>query len=115
MLTDGVIEAIENEDGTVESLLLVGIDITSRRRTEEALTCTCDACTSVTGLDLKFVLHHGTYVAQSIAGSSRIAPQPPRAKTIASTSSRAASSSSLITMPSISNGRSSRCSMIPAW
>ena len=42
------------------------------QRTEEALTCSCDACTSVTGLELKFVLHHGTYVAQSIAGSSEL-------------------------------------------
>jgi len=31
-------------------------------------TCTCDACARIGQLDLKFVLHHGTYVAQSIAG-----------------------------------------------
>ena len=31
-------------------------------------TCSCAACARVGDLDLKFVLHHGTYVAQSIAG-----------------------------------------------
>lgn len=31
-------------------------------------TCTCDACARIGSLDLKFVLHHGTYVAQTIAG-----------------------------------------------
>lgn len=30
--------------------------------------CNCDACARVGELDLKFVLHHGTYVAQPIAG-----------------------------------------------
>ena len=31
-------------------------------------TCTCAACARVGSLDLKFVLHHGDYVAQAIAG-----------------------------------------------
>jgi hypothetical protein len=35
-------------------------------------TCTCDACARIDGLDLKFVVHHGTYVAQSIAGHDEI-------------------------------------------
>jgi hypothetical protein len=34
-------------------------------------TCTCDAC-YLGGLDLKFVLHHGDYVAQSIAGREEL-------------------------------------------
>jgi hypothetical protein len=42
------------------------------QRTEEALTCSCDACISVSSLDLKFVLHHGSYVAQSIAGNAEL-------------------------------------------
>jgi hypothetical protein len=42
------------------------------RLTEEALTCTCDACVSVASLDLKFVIHHGRYVAQSIAGNAEL-------------------------------------------
>lgn len=32
------------------------------------MTCTCDACSSIGGLDLKFVLHYGEYILQSIAG-----------------------------------------------
>jgi len=42
------------------------------RRTEEALTCSCDACMSVSSLELKFVLHHGSYIAQSIAGNAEL-------------------------------------------
>lgn len=42
------------------------------RRTEEALTCSCDACVSVSNLDLKFVLHHGSYIAQTIAGNTEL-------------------------------------------
>lgn len=42
------------------------------RRTQEALTCTCAACVSVASLDLKFVLHHGGFVAQTIAGSTEL-------------------------------------------
>jgi hypothetical protein len=41
-------------------------------RTEAALTCTCAACITVSSLDLKFVLHHGGYVAQTIAGSTEL-------------------------------------------
>jgi len=32
-------------------------------------TCRCDACARVDNLDLKFVLHSGSFVIQSIAGS----------------------------------------------
>jgi hypothetical protein len=42
------------------------------RRTEDGLTCTCDACTSGARLDLKFILHHGSYVEQTIAGSAEL-------------------------------------------
>jgi hypothetical protein len=35
-------------------------------------SCTCDACARIGDLDLKFVLHHGTYVAQSIAGHEEL-------------------------------------------
>jgi len=42
------------------------------RRTEEALTCSCAACMSVSSLELKFVLHHGSYIAQSIAGNAEL-------------------------------------------
>lgn len=42
------------------------------RRTEGGLTCSCDACTSGARLDLKFILHHGGYVAQTIAGGTEL-------------------------------------------
>jgi hypothetical protein len=35
-------------------------------------TCTCDACARIGALDLKFVLHHGEYVVQQIAGREEI-------------------------------------------
>lgn len=42
------------------------------QRTENALTCDCDACVSGARLDLKFILHHGSYIAQTIAGSTEL-------------------------------------------
>lgn len=42
------------------------------RRTQDGLTCTCDACNAGARLDLKFIVHHGSYVAQTIAGSSEL-------------------------------------------
>lgn len=42
------------------------------KRTEGALTCSCEACVTVTRLDLKFTLHHGSYIAQAIAGSMEL-------------------------------------------
>jgi len=35
-------------------------------------TCTCSACSRMGDLDLKFILHHGTYVAQPIAGHDEL-------------------------------------------
>jgi hypothetical protein len=46
-----------------------------RARVEEArdlMTCTCDACSTIGGLELKFVLHHGAYILQSIAGHEEL-------------------------------------------
>ena len=34
--------------------------------------CTCTACARISELDLKFVLHHGDHVAQSIAGREEL-------------------------------------------
>ena len=42
-----------------------------RSRLAEAralMPCDCDACGGIEGLDLKFVLHHGEYVVQTVAG-----------------------------------------------
>ncbi len=35
-------------------------------------TCTCDACARIHSLDLKFVLHHGEFIAQRIAGQDEV-------------------------------------------
>ncbi len=35
-------------------------------------TCTCDACSRASQLDLKFILHYGRYVLQEIAGSREL-------------------------------------------
>jgi Protein of unknown function (DUF2652) len=46
-----------------------------RARLDEArelMTCACDACQSIGGLELKFVLHHGEYIVQSVAGHQRL-------------------------------------------
>jgi hypothetical protein len=39
----------------------------------EVWTCRCGACSRVDNLDLKFVLHAGSYVVQSIAGNPELA------------------------------------------
>lgn len=39
---------------------------------KEVMTCTCDACLSIGGLELKFVLHHGEYIVQSVAGHQEL-------------------------------------------
>jgi hypothetical protein len=38
----------------------------------EMWTCQCDACARIGALDLKFVLHHGGYVIQPVAGQSEL-------------------------------------------
>ena len=46
-----------------------------RRRLSDAKldwTCTCDACSRIGDLDLKFVLHHGDYVIQRITGRDEL-------------------------------------------
>jgi hypothetical protein len=39
---------------------------------QEVMTCTCDACLTIGTLELKFVLHHGEYVVQSVAGNQEL-------------------------------------------
>ena len=46
-----------------------------RARLDEArqlMTCSCDACLSIGGLELKFVLHHGDYIVQTVAGHQEL-------------------------------------------
>jgi hypothetical protein len=38
----------------------------------ELMTCTCDACLSIGRLELKFVLHQGKYIVQSVAGHQEL-------------------------------------------
>jgi hypothetical protein len=38
----------------------------------EVMTCTCEACLSIGGLELKFVLHHGEYIVQTVAGHQEL-------------------------------------------
>jgi class 3 adenylate cyclase len=40
---------------------------------EREWTCTCGSCSRIHALDLKFVLHHGEYVAQRIASHEDVA------------------------------------------
>jgi len=43
-----------------------------RDKTENLMLCDCQACSLLHKLDLKFVLHHGNCVVQSIAGHEEI-------------------------------------------
>jgi hypothetical protein len=38
----------------------------------ELVTCTCNACLMIGSLELKFVLHHGEYIVQSVAGHQEL-------------------------------------------
>lgn len=40
---------------------------------EQVWTCRCDACSRVEALDLKFVLHAGSYFVQSVGGGRELA------------------------------------------
>jgi hypothetical protein len=60
-----------------QSLLdcLIACYQTHRARLDEAselTTCTCAVCSPIVGLELKFVLHHGDYVVQSVAGQREL-------------------------------------------
>jgi uncharacterized protein YndB with AHSA1/START domain len=39
---------------------------------DRATSCTCDACSRIPSLDLKFVVHHGKYAVREMAGSSEL-------------------------------------------
>lgn len=46
---------------------------TRRREMAAATSCTCTACASIGTLDLKFVCHYGTYLAQPVGGMEDVA------------------------------------------
>jgi hypothetical protein len=39
---------------------------------DRATSCTCDACSKIPTLNLKFVVHHGSYVIHEVAGSREL-------------------------------------------
>jgi hypothetical protein len=43
-----------------------------RDKTENLMLCDCEACSRLSTLELKFVLHHGSYVMQSIVGRDEL-------------------------------------------
>ena len=43
-----------------------------RRDVRQATSCSCNACTRIPDLDLKFVVHHGLAVEQRVAGSREL-------------------------------------------
>jgi hypothetical protein len=43
-----------------------------RDRTETLMLCSCDACSRLGTLEVKFVLHHGHYVVQRITGHEEL-------------------------------------------
>jgi len=71
---DAVFAYIEESKLQESKLLLELIDQTYLAFREKALalysqaTCPCRACKSVPTLDLKFILHHGDFIIQQVAG-----------------------------------------------
>jgi hypothetical protein len=45
---------------------------TRQRDIAQATTCTCDACKQIPSLDLKFIVHHGSFVRRELAGSEEL-------------------------------------------
>lgn len=71
--------AVAAEDGMPRGAAVLGCMrgcyTAFRERLAEAgtqWTCTCTACARIGNLDLKFVLHHGDYVVQQIAGREEL-------------------------------------------
>ena len=61
-------------DAVVTSLRACHVAFADRLAQGRAeLTCTCNSCSRVAALNLKFVLHHGDYVLQRIVGREELA------------------------------------------
>ena len=43
-----------------------------QRDIAHATSCTCDACRQIPTLDLKFILHHGSFVRREVAGNEEL-------------------------------------------
>ena len=75
---DAVFAYIEESKQSETKSLLELIDQTYLAFREKALalyagaTCPCKACKALPTLDLKFMVHHGEYLIQQVAGSSHL-------------------------------------------
>jgi Protein of unknown function (DUF2652) len=67
-------EAFNLRGGSVIECMQYCYDSYCKRRdaTENLMLCDCPACALLGTLELKFVLHHGDYVVQHIAGSEEL-------------------------------------------
>jgi hypothetical protein len=64
---------IEAGDGVLERVRACYAAFSEQLASADSMwTCTCDACARIGALDLKFVLHHGGYVIQPVAGQSEL-------------------------------------------
>jgi hypothetical protein len=43
-----------------------------QRDIDHATSCTCDACRQIPSLDLKFIVHHGSFVRRELAGNEEL-------------------------------------------
>jgi hypothetical protein len=66
-------DAVPRGEALLDCVRACYAEFEARRAEAGAIwTCTCDACVRASSLDLKFVLHAGTFVLQEIAGSREL-------------------------------------------
>jgi hypothetical protein len=66
-------DGIETGDAVIECVRACYAAFSEQLASADSMwTCTCDACARIGSLDLKFVLHHGAYVIQPVAGQSEL-------------------------------------------
>jgi hypothetical protein len=66
--------ALRDGERLLELIEVCYLEFSKRvQQMSRATTCSCDACTSIQTLDLKFVSHYGAYVGQRIGGMDDVA------------------------------------------
>ena len=66
-------EAIEDGEAVIERIRACYAAFSNQLASAGSMwTCNCAACARIDALDLKFVLHHGAYVIQPVAGQSEL-------------------------------------------
>jgi hypothetical protein len=66
-------DAVPRGPAMLECIRDCYVDFRSRLgQAHDVWTCRCDACAKVDALDLKFILHEGSFVIQSIAGGREL-------------------------------------------